>query len=214
MSTEKTPGPAVGADPAAALSNAVRRLRQEARSIAEAANAIVATGAPSASDLGGPIAAFQARVAEFQGVTLQLDEFLEGRQEHDRQLASQLDALREADQHRATEHQRLGQRLSRTQEALRYANASAEALRHVDKLLRREVLKVTDSIRTPMLREETRSAHFNAAWSKFLASGRLSPALDIERALRETSDEPLSLVTAPTALQGWCGTNGNAERLH
>ena len=212
MSMEETPDQApTGADPTAAFSNAIRRLGQQTRSVVDAANAIVASGTPSASDLGEPIAAFRARVAEFEGVTLHLDDLLEGQQEHERQLRLELDALRQADHQRAAEHQRLRDRLYRTQEALRYASASGEALREVDRLLRQEALKVTDCVQTPMLREETRNAHFNAAWSKFLASGRISPALDIERALRETSDEPRSLVTAPTALQGWCG---NAERLH
>lgn len=213
MSMEETPDQApTGADPTAAFSNAIRRLGQQTRSVVDAANAIVASGTPSASDLGEPIAAFRARVAEFEGVTLHLDDLLKGQQEHERQLRLELDALRQADHQRAAEHQRLRDRLYRTQEALRYASASGEALREVDRLLRQEALKVTDCVQTPMLREETRNAHFNAAWSKFLASGRLSPALDIERALRETSDEPRSLVTAPTALQGWCGAN--AERLH
>ena len=215
MSREETLDQApTGADPATALLNTVRRVCQDARAVAEAANVIVTSGAQSASDLGEPIAAFRARVAEFEGVTLHLDDLVEGQQEHERQLRLELNALRQADQQRAAEHQRLRDRLYRTQEALRYASASGEALREVDRLLRQEALKVTDCVQTPMLREETRNAHFNAAWSKFLASGRLSPALDIERALRETSDEPRSLVTAPTALQGWCGTNGDAERLH
>jgi len=213
MSMEETLGQAAaGADPTAALSNAVRRVRQAARSAAEAAHAIVTSRAQSASDLEAPIAAFQARVADFQSFTVNLDALLESQQGHERQLVSQLDALREADQQRAAEHQRLGQRLYRTQEALRYANASGEALRQVDRLLRQEVLKVTDCIQTPMLQDERRSAHFDAAWFEFLESGRLSPSVDMERALRDASDEPLPLVTARSVPQCRPGTNGNARR--
>ena len=205
---------ATGADPTAAFSNAVRQRGQQARSVTGAAHAIVTSGAQSASDLGEHIAAFCARVAELQRVTLHFDDLLEGQQEHERQLRLELDALRHADQQRAAEHQRVRQRLYRTQEALRYANASAEALRHVDRLLRREALKVCDGIQIPMLQEETRSRHFNAAWFGFLESGRLSPALDIERALRETSDDPLPLAASSSSLQCRPGTNGNARSQH
>lgn len=139
---------------------------------------------------------------------------MEGRQEHERQLRLELDALRHADQQRAADHLRVRERLYRTQEALRYANASAEALRQVDRLLRQEVLKVCDSIQIPMLREDVRSKHFDAVWFKFIESGRLSASVDCERALRDASDEPLSLITTPTALHGWRRANGNAEGLH
>lgn len=202
MSIEERPAQAAaGADGAAALAEAVRRVRQEARAIAEAADLVAGGEKESAPDREGGVTALQARVADFRSLTVDLERLLEDRHAHESQLASQLDVLRQADHEQAVQRQQLQQRLRQTQEALRYANASLQGLRQIYRLLCQEVLEVTDCIRVPMLQEATHSAHFTAEWSAFLASGRLSPSVEAERALRQGDDEPLTAVTAQAVLQ-------------
>lgn len=202
MSMKEASNQAVtGSDDAAALSDAIRRVRQEARSVADAAGLIITEGEQPSSNARGQVATLQAKVADFQGVAADLDSLLTRKQAHERQLAAQLDVLRQADSEHAGERQRLRQRLHATQEALRHANAALQGVRQVYKLLRQETLKVTDSIRVPMLQEENHRKYFEAEWFAFLESGRLSASVDTERALREPGDEPLQPVSAPVISQ-------------
>lgn len=180
MRSKSSPGEAsADATHAGALSEAVRRAHEDARSVVNAAHGIVtrAGQGQQAAGLDGEIDALRASVGRFEDATLALGVLLNAQQEQQRQHVVNL--------------QRLKQRLTDTQTALRYSSAALVALETVHRLLRRQAEQVSDFTRISMLDSGRYQATHTAAWFEFIASGRLSPAVEVEQSLRDVGDEPL-----------------------